>query len=455
MPDSSGRDYAFTDAGNSDRLIDQYGADVRHCQTFSAWYTWTGKVWERDITNRMLDLSTRTARSIIIESLYYGQEKSQACCKWGITSQSMARRNAMIEGATYQVAVTPEDWDQPEHLLNCQNGTLELDSMTFREHRRADLLTKIMSVEYVPEAACPQWEAHIRMVLADDDDLIRGFQEVCGYSLIAKNPEQVIFILYGTGKNGKNVTMDTLSYMLGDYATHIAAESLMVKRGESPRSDLARLAGSRMVTASEPSETAALAESVIKQLTGDAKVTVRRLYENEFEFAPGGKIWLATNYQPRIQGTDEGIWRRIWLIPFTYTIPPQRRRMGYEEVLQQEASGILNWCLEGYLRWQKQGGLVQPAAVKVATAQYRKEADTVAAWMADKITLAPGRQISRKEVRASYESWCDEAGERPVSARKLAQELRGRGVQDGTVNMGSRAWDGLRWKSLDEQEAGL
>lgn len=455
MPDSSGENYDFTDAGNSDRLINQYGQNVRHCQLFKSWYTWTGQVWEKDVTNRMLDLSTRTARSIMIESLCYSNDKAQACGKWAFASQSLARRNAMVEGATYQVAVTPDAWDLPENLLNCQNGTLEIDTMTFRDHQRDDLLTKIMGVDYKPGATCPRWEEHIKMVLADDDDLIRGFQEICGYTLLAKNPEQVVFILYGTGKNGKNVTMDTLSFIMGDYATHIAAESLMIKRGESPRSDLARLAGSRMVTASEPAENAALAETVIKQLTGDARVTVRRLYENEFEFEPGGKIWLATNYQPRIVGTDEGIWRRIWLIPFTYTIPEDRRLLGYEAVLQAEASGILNWCLEGYLRWRKQGGLMQPAAVKVATAQYRKEADTVAAWMADKVTLAPGRQISRKEVRASYESWCDEAGERPVSARKLAQELRGRGIQDGSISMGSRAWSGLRWKSAEEQEVGL
>jgi P4 family phage/plasmid primase-like protien len=455
MPDSSGEEFAFTDAGNSDRLIHQHGENVRHCQTFSAWYTWTGKVWEKDVTNRMLDLSTRTARSILIESLYYGTDKAQACGKWALTSQSLARRNAMVDGATYQVAVKPDTWDKPEKLLNCQNGTLELDTLTFRKHHRDDLITKIMGVDYDPVAKCPQWEEHVKMVLADDDDLIRGFQEVCGYTLLAKNPEQVIFILYGTGKNGKNVTMDTLSYIMGDYATHIAAESLMVKRGESPRSDLARLVGSRMVTASEPAENAALAETVIKQLTGDARVTVRRLYENEFEFEPGGKIWLATNYQPRIVGTDEGIWRRIWLIPFTYTIPEKRRLLGYEAVLQAEGSGILNWCLEGYLSWMKKGKLVQPAAVKFATAQYRKEADTVAAWMAEKVMIDPGRQVSRKEVRSSYEVWCEDAGERPVSARKLAQELRARGIIDGSISMGTRAWSGLRWKSIEEQEGEL
>lgn len=456
MPDSAGENYALTDAGNSDRLIHQYGADLRHCQTFSAWYTWTGRVWERDVTNRMLDYATRVARSIMVECAYINDsKKSQDCGKWALTSQSMARRSAMIEGATYQVAVTPEDWDQPKNLLNCQNGTLELDTMTFRGHRREDLLTKCCTVKYDPDATCPQWEAHIQMVLADDDELIRGFQEICGYSLITMNPEQVLFILYGTGKNGKNVTMDTLSYILGDYATHIAAESLMVKRGEAPRSDLARLANTRMVTASEPAENAALAESVIKQLTGDAKVTVRRLYENEFEFEPGGKIWLATNYQPRIQGTDEGIWRRIWLIPFAVTIPADRRKLGYEIVLQQEAAGILNWCLEGYLRW-RENGLVQPPAVKIATTRYRTESDTVAAWFADRIIICGGsRSISRKEVRESYEKWCDEAGERPVSARKLAQELRARGLQDGPIIHGVRSWMGVRWKTTDEQEAGL
>ena len=455
LPDSAGQGYALTDAGNSDRLINQYGVDIKHCQTLKSWYTWTGKIWDADVTNKMLDYATRVARSIMIECTYISDpDASRSCGKWGIVSQSLARRNAMIDGATYQVAVTPDVWDESEHLYNCPNGTLELDTMTFREHRREDLLTKCGGVDYDPAAKCPQWEEHIQMVLADDDDLIRGFQEVCGYSLLALNPEQVLFILYGNGRNGKNVTMDTISYIMGDYAKHIAAESLMIKRGEAPRSDLARLAGARMVTASEPAENAALAESVIKQMTGDSSMTVRALYANDFELKPGMKIWLATNYQPRIVGTDEGIWRRIWLLPFTYTIPKDKRKLGYETVLQREGSGILNWCLEGYMRWQK-NGLEQPAAVKVATAQYRTEADTVAAWVAQRIAFDTGSQMSRRETRTSYEQWCEEAGEKPVGARKLAQELRARGLTDGAVIHGVKAWAGIRWKTIDEQEGAL
>jgi len=167
----------------------------------------------------------------------------------------------MIACAAPAVAVTPEEFDARPELLNCRNGTLELDTLTFREARREDLLTKCCGVDYDPTATCPTWLAHLDLVFGGDAAYIRGFQELCGYSLLQENPEQIMAILYGIGKNGKSVTIGALARVWGDYAVNIAAESLMVRRGDGPRSDLARLHGARLVTASEGESGAYLSRS--------------------------------------------------------------------------------------------------------------------------------------------------------------------------------------------------
>jgi putative DNA primase/helicase len=350
------------------------------------------------------------------------------------------------------VAVTPDEFDAHPTLLNCRNGTLELDTLTFREARREDLLTKQAGVAYDPAAACPTWLAHLDLVFGEDTAYIEGFQELCGYSLLQDNPEQIMAILYGVGKNGKSVTIGALARVWGDYAVNIAAESLMVRRNDGPRSDLARLHGARLVTASEGESRASLAESVVKQITGDDAITVRRLYENEFQFRPGAKIFLATNHEPRIRGTDEGIWRRLWLLPFTVTIPEGKRDPAILERLEAEGSGILNWCIEGLRRYQANGcRLAPPAKVVAATARFRSESDMVGRFLAQEMKTDPMGTIERTVLYKIYLKWCEDEGEKPVSNRAVIKYLRERGFDERKLG-GAMCWTGIRIKSATEAE---
>jgi len=445
--------YSRTDAGNADRLVDLYGEDVRYCDTFGAWYIWSGKVWERDEKKRMLAISTEVAREIYLEANALADpERRQALGKWAATTENLSRRKAMIESAAPYCAIVPADLDAQPDLLNCPNGTLELPTLTFREHRRDDLLTKCCGAEYDPQAACPLWEAHLDRVFASDEEYILGFQELCGYSLLQDNPEQIIAILYGTGKNGKSVTTGTLSHVWGDYAANLSAESLMVKRGDGPRSDLARLKGVRLATSSEGDEGARLAESVVKQLTGDDTITVRRLYENEFEFRPGAKIFLATNHEPKIRGADEGIWRRIWLLPFVAYISEAERDPYIQEKLEAEAPGILNWCLQGLRRYYENGRrLSPPKKVVAATAAYRQESDVVGRFLSDETVPEMGREIDRSNLYKIYVAWCEDEGEKPVANRTFTKNLRDRKIKERKSN-GTRFWSGIRLKTGFEKE---
>ena len=447
------QEFPCTDDGNGDRLVAQYRDSIRYCKTFDAWYLWSGSRWERDETCRMLALAKRVARTIHLEASATTDDRREKVGKWALSSGMLSRLKAMIQCACPAVAVTPDEFDAHPTLLNCQNGTLELDTLAFREARREDLLTKQAGVAYDPVAACPTWLAHLDLIFNGDAEVIEGFRQMAGYSLLDGNPEQVMFILLGRGKNGKSVTLKVLAEVLGGYAVNLAAESLMVKRNDVIRSDLARLMGARLVTSAEGGEGAALDEGAVKQLTGfDDKITVARKYENEFEFTPGAKIWFATNHAPRIRGTDDGIWRRIWLIPFEVQIPEERRDPQITEKLLQEKAGILNWMLAGLQQYHAQGHRLRPAdKIVAATRAYRRESDAIGRFLADEMIYDPQGSVTRAGLYSIYSEWCKVEGEPAVASRTIAKYLRERQIQE-TKRGGARCWIGIRVKNTVEAE---
>ena len=447
--------YPMTDAGNAERLIAMYGDVVRYCATFNAWYLWNGTVWERDDSGRMLLIATGVARSIHHEAAVAPTaDQSRALSRFALFSESLHARKAMIDSAAPHIPVLPGVFDAPVNLLNCRNGTLELGSMTFREHRPEDMLTKTAAVVYDPEAACPQWIAHLTLLFGGDADYLSGFQSMCGYSLLGTNPQQVMFILYGKGRNGKSKTIEVLARILDNYAVNIAAESLVAKRFENARSDLARLAGARLATAAEGTEGARMDESIIKQITGEYAITVRKLYENEFEFTPVAKIWLTTNHEPVIRGTDDGIWRRIWMVPFSVQIPEDKCDPDIAAKLLTESAGILNWCLGGLKRFFENGGrLVQPRKVSAATVNLRTVSDTVGLFLLSECVFEPGGWISRMALNETFQRWCQEEGVKQISTKKLCTALRERRVVDGGKVGVDRIWSGIRPKNENERIA--
>ena len=442
----------LTDIGNSERLIRMYGDDVRYCATLKTWFVWDGRRWEQDETNRMLDLATRTAKAIFLEAAT--APNSETVAKWAIKSGSLAARRAMIDGAVHMVPVRADEMDARENLFNCQNGTLDLETFEFREHRREDLLTKIAGVRYDPEATCPLWLDHLHTVFAGDEEVITGFQDMMGYSLLQNNPEQIMSILWGSGKNGKSETLKAIALVLNDYATNIEAGTLMRSRHDDAgraRPDVLRLKGARFVTCTEPEQDAILSESLIKSVTGDHKVTARPLYGKPIEFKPGAKIFLATNYLPKIHGTDNGIWRRIWLFPFIAVIPPEKRQPEYGKVLfEQEGPGILNWMIEGLRRYRERGKLVQPAAVQKATQEYRITSNPVGRFITECCVIGPREQVGKNDLYEAYLSWCAAVGWKTLARNKFGSFMKTLfdDYSDGNI----RYWIGIRRKTEAELE---
>ncbi|KAF1075958.1 phage/plasmid primase, P4 family [Methanogenium sp. MK-MG] len=436
-----------TDAGNSQRLLTRYGEDVRYCTENKTWHIWNGKCWEADTTDRMLRLADKTAKAIYTEA--EDNATGRELAGWGKKSESLKARRNMIEGAGPYVAVKPEGLNAFPMLLNCKNGTLELDTMTFREHRREDLLTFTLKADYLPGEKCPLWEQHITKILKKDTELINFFQEMCGYSLFFGEPEQIFFILHGNGKNGKSVTVSVLSKILGEYAATADVKSLMPQRSNGPRSDILRLDKKRMVTTTEPGEGMPLDEAMIKALTGGDTITIRGLYQSEREITPGFIIWMSTNHAPLITGTDEGIRRRPVLVPFNYTIPKDDRIPDYDKQLLDEGSGILNWCLDGLKRYQARGRLDRPEIITAATESYLRDNDPVGAFLDEMYIIDPQAKgeeyrVRRKDVSDRFTQWCKDEGWEEVLPRKFAQRLRASGIQDGVKISGGRSWQGLK-----------
>jgi putative DNA primase/helicase len=253
-----------------------------------------------------------------------------------------------------------------------------------------------------------------------------------------------MLILYGHGKNGKSVFCDTVSAMMGDYATETPAETLMIRRQESSNSnDIARLVGARWVSANETEEGHRMAESKVKALTGGDVITARFLHREFFEFKPEFKLWLRTNHKPQIRGTDEGIWRRLRLVQFGVTIPEEERDPKLGEKLLGELPGILAWAVQGCLAWQREG-LRAPAEVELATSKYRVTQDIIAGFLVDKVARNRFASTSVKDLYNAYVEWCDESGERPLTKRHFGERMQERGFYSMKTTGGMRVYEGLR-----------
>ncbi len=225
----------------------------------------------------------------------------------------------------------------------------------------------MINVVYDSDAKCPEWEKFLDLVTGGDQDLQSFLQLAVGYTLTGRTDEHCLFVLYGTGSNGKTTFTETIRLLLGDYAQRVNIESLMQSwgSGQAATPDIANMAGARFVLSSEIPENRKLNESLVKDLTGGDAITARKLFANPFTFTPNHKLWIFGNHKPRVAGTDEGIWRRIRVVPFNVTIPKEQRRQMSDvlEVFQNEMPGILAWAVNGCILWQV-NGLPIPEAVQ-------------------------------------------------------------------------------------------
>lgn len=441
----------FTDLAQAHRLVRLHGANIRHCPAFGGWMFWDETRWRHDeaaVARLAIDVAKWLKRFgvVLSESARSSAESERADQYFAFAKKAQSepaiRRALNLAQNLETVCTTADVWDRDPDLLSCANGTIDLRTAELRPHRREDLITRLAPVGYEPNAFAPTWDRFIAEILPSLD-VARFAMRAAGYSLTGHTHEQCLMVCHGTGANGKSTMLETLRYVAGDYASHAQTDTLMRVGSRGADNDLARLRSARLVTAIESGEGRRLDEERVKQLTGSDTIAARFLYAEAFEFRPVMKIWLACNHKPEIAGTDEGIWRRLRLIPFGVEIPPEQRDPDLQSKLRAEAAGILAWAVRGAVEWRNDGGLKPPTEVLAASNAWRADSDAVAQFIEEQCTVADFAKVRSGALYAAYRSWCIEQGTDCLTQRAVADRLQRLGYKPARTNADGRVWSGL------------
>ena len=438
---------SYTDVGNSKRLVKRHGKDICYSHERKQWYLWNGSLWRPDLTGRIMRMAEGTVKAM------YGEAKDiedkadrKELIRHASKSEGRERLKAMCELAQYKRPILVADLDRNKDLIACTNGTVDTRSGEFRSPRREDYITKTMGIAYDAGAQCPTWQKFLLDVMGGDAEMVRFIQLAVGYSLTGATTEQCLFFLYGSGRNGKSTFIDTLAALFGEYGIKIPTSALMHTKYDASQQEMARLPGKRVVIANETGEGHRFNEPLVKDMTGGDMLTGRELYAKTFEFKPQYKLWIYGNHKPTIRGTDEGIWRRFRLIPFTRTFQDDDCDTGLPDKLLAELPGILNWCIDGCIAWGKEG-LPLPKTVADATQEYRNDMDVLGTFQDECCVTFPHVSAMAGELYATYKAWCDKSGEYAVNQRQFGLALRERGFANKKATSGpqkgKKLWIGI------------
>jgi len=433
IPFDAQRPPEFSDEALALLFAERHANDLRYVEGWRKWLAWDGKRWRFDNTLHAFD----RARFICREA---SSQANDPRVRMAVASAKTVTAVDRLAKSDRRLAATTEQWDVDPRLLNTPGGIIDLRTGEKRPVRIDDYLTKITAV--APGGQCPTWDAFLRRVTRDDQELVAFLGRLCGYALTGSTREYALFFLYGTGANGKSVFLSTVASILGDYHTTAAIETFSVSKSDRHPTELAHLRGARLVTAIETEESHGWAESKIKLLTGGDKIACRFMRGDLFEFVPSFKLIIAGNHMPGLRSVDEAISRRLHLIPFSVTIPKEERDMQLFEKLKAEWPGILSWMIRGCREWQA-SGLQPPDVVRNATAAYLQAEDVLATWIDEHCQLDPQAWEPTAKLFASWSAWANQAGEPAGAKKNFVQNLQARGYRPHRTHAG-RGFYGIR-----------
>lgn len=410
---SSGEDSeVVTDVDAANTFVSHFGKEFLYCDPWKKWIVWDGRRWTADR-----------------RGVTYGRSV-EVSINSDPRRQKAERISATLRVSQHMLAVEPEQFDQDPWMVNCLNGTLNLQTGDFHDHRREDRQTKLCPTSYDPDAKAERWERFLLEIMDGNETLVDYLRRLAGYALTGVVREHILPIFYGTGANGKSTFLTALRNVIGgDYAAETAPDLLMTRYNTPHPTERADLAGKRFVTTVEVEEGRHLAENFVKQLTGGDEIKVRRMREDFWTLRPTWKIFMATNNRPEIKGLDYGIWRRVRLVPFRVVIQPDRMDHCLMDKLMGESSGILAWAVRGCLDWLT-GGLKDPVEVLSATADYRTDADVVGRFFSDCCLLMPQLRSKAGDLYEAFVEWYKrEVGPEPMSGTAFGRRLNDLGYK--------------------------
>jgi P4 family phage/plasmid primase-like protien len=455
------RDMTMNDSGNAACFVSLHGARYFFCRQEKQWRAnEDGKLWKPAHTAEAFARTQDVSAQLQHEASTLTDEETQKqAYRWALQSGNEGRRSAILKLAAAELVRDVDCLDADPELLNLQNGTLRLQDFRLLPHDPQLFQGRISPVSYDPAARCPEFEKFLSRIMPSAP--IREFlRRVAGYALTGLTREHCFFIFYGLGRNGKSTLVETLFYVLGDYAWAANADTFLAgRRAGTVRDDLYALRGARLVKATETGQGASLDEPTIKEHTGGDTVNSRPLYGTQTNWRPVYKLILISNEKPKVEGTDDGIWSRLRFVPFEVTIPENERIADYfANRLKSEAAGILNWALAG-LRQYWQRGLEPPPEVRAATQEYRADENVVQHFLDAKCYVdrkaiesrdGPDRWLHPDGLKALFTEWRREQGYgyryRDTNLKDRLEQLRYRQVRGHK----GRYWLGIRKKMLSD-----
>jgi P4 family phage/plasmid primase-like protien len=445
-------DGTMNDSGNANIFVDLHGADLFYAREEGAWRHWDGRVWVPNHSLEALGLTEEVSARLYTEASTLQDEKARKhAFQWARTSGNEGKRKALLKLAETQLVRNVDCLDTDPMLFNCQNGILDLNTFRLRPHDPSLMLGLISPVVYDPKARCTEFDEFLKKVIPAAG--VRDFlKRVAGYALTGKTGEHCFFILHGTGRNGKSTFIEVLMHVWGRYARSANGDTFLSgRRVGTVRDDLHALRGTRLVKAVETARNARLDEETVKEHTGGDKIVTRPLYGKQTEWTPSHKIILISNEKPHIEGTDEAIWSRVRMVPFEVTIPTKERITDYfQHKLKPEASGILNWALQGLRQYNKRS-LEAPKEVLVATQEYREDENIVQQFLTAKCVTdrmaqpssdGPTKWVTPDVLQAAFKDFCKTQGIR-FGGTKLKDRLLQMGYRQERAHE-SRYWLGIQ-----------
>ncbi|WP_445780395.1 phage/plasmid primase, P4 family [Shewanella sp.] len=432
-------------------LVLQSHGDIRNAKAFAEvargqflyvatrdrWLSWSQDKWRLCEKDEHVAMAKEVCGQILNAAndvFRQHQERGKRLIQEAMAAHNLSRITAMLKLAVSEpdMAITDRELDGDPYLIGVSNGVIDLRTGMHPPNRPDFRITRYCNAQYDADSKCDRWLTFLNQIFKGDVETIHCVQRLLGCTLLGLSNEEILIICYGHGSNGKSVFSNVIHHIMGEYSVTAPPSLLTARRQDDtgPRNDLAALAGARYVSINEMQAGDRLDEQIVKMLAGREPISARFLHQEYFEFMPSFTPWLRTNHKPIITGLDDGIWRRLVLLPFEQKFEGDSKDPNLEQRLLAERDGILMWMVEG-AKLYLQSGICMSPRMFIEMATYRTESDLLGEFLSDKTTPCLDGKISQGTLYTRYREWCLDCGVRPLSKKTFTQRLAERGYPEG------------------------
>jgi putative DNA primase/helicase len=440
------------DRQNATLFAAKYRGEFMYVWGLGHWYRWDRVVWRECIageeTAAAKAISDLIADTAVI-ALKEDSQNARPLLMHALKAQNSPHIRSMVELARSEPSMSERNvsnLNRDPYLLGVKNGVVDLRVGTLVNPDPAMLITKQCNANFVKNSDCDLWIQFLNQIFSDPET-IESLQRIIGYTFTGSTIEEIMVICHGYGANGKSVMSNVLQKIAGDYGKTGSSNLLKARKDDDtgPRPDIASLCGARFVSVNEMQSGDYLDEQAVKILASREEISARHLYQNEFSYTPTAVIWLKTNHKPIIKGEDDGIWRRLVLLPFDRKFAEHERDRNLEEKLMAQADGILEWIIDGAVKWYASGLKLSPQII-CQSSLYRTESDLLGQFFEDEINMVANAKSLDSATYYEYTRWCTTNGTRALAKKRFTQKLAERGIGVAKSN-GSRYYSGIELKN--------